>query len=293
MKNQQNYAASVLRNGVAVAVLSVGIMYTSPALAAGKIAYSHVKTAAADQGNEIDKNDLVVEYSRAIYVSDDKHSSMSLGIAVQDTNLYFDEAQLPDMDLVKIKLPLSGSQVLDSGSIVSWTLTPGLHGEADDLSEAESRLEGQAFYIKPSGNLRWVLGGGFGDQFGETKLFPVLGAIWTASAQTEVTLMFPSLKYKYTTEQKKAYSLSLVPVGSQWTWKAGDLGGNTEAGNVSVSGLKLSAGLDWPLANKQVISAELGRITEREFKITRQSDPSFNGTVELEDAWFAQLGWAF
>lgn len=262
-------------------------------MAAGNISYSTIQTVDAKPGFEINQGNLAAEYSLPVYASEDHRKIISVGAAVQDTNITFDAGGVDDLNLAKLKLPITGNNVLESGKLVSWSIVPGLHGEVDELSDADVRVEGQAMVIIPSDSFKWVLGAGFGEQFGEPQAFPLFGAIWGSSPESQWTVMFPMVKYEHTLSTKSKYRITLAPDGAQWSWAANTLADNTDQADVALSGIKLSGGFDWALSEGNTLSFDAGWVTQREFKVTNHEDTDRNVTIDLDDAWFFQVGWMF
>lgn len=280
---------SLFRKSLIIAVVCSPLQV----MAAGQISYSAVNTVDAEPGEEINKGDFAAEYSLPVYASEDHRRSVSVGGAIQDTAITFDEAGVDDLDLIKIKFPVTGNNVLESGKIVSWSVVPGLHGEADELSDADFRIEGQAMMIIPTESRQWVVGLGYGESFGEPQIFPMFGTIWSNSPGTQWTLMFPMVQYEHASSEKSKYRITLAPDGAQWSWAANTLADNTDQADISVSGISLSGGFDWALSGSSTIAFDAGWVINREITVTNHEDADRNVTIDLDDALYFKLGWKF
>lgn len=262
-------------------------------IAEGNISYSSLNTFDAEPGNEIDKQTISAGYSHLVHVSENKRNTLSLGGSLEGTNLTFDDSRLKDTDLLKIKAEGQGLHIFESGKLLSWTLSPGLHGQSGELSDANFRVEGQAMFILPSERRQWIIGAGFGDQFGKPTFFPVIGSIWSPSERSQWTLMFPMVEYQFTESKDMKYKISVVPDGAQWSWKENTISPDTEASDLSLSGIRISAGIEKGVTETGAIAVDLGWVTQRKVEYSQHSDPDLNGSTDLEDAWFVQVGWKF
>ena len=252
------------------------------------IGYSYAFPAKADPGFEIIKQDISVEGNWLVAKTEDNMSFYTAGAGVYDTHLQFD-VRLHDLDLIKVKGMVSGSYIWPSKTMLNWTLSPGWHGEADDLAGADFRVEGQAMVMLPANNIQWILGAGYAESFGQPRFFPLLGGIISAE-QSKLTLMFPLLKYELKSAGKNTYWGSIKPDGAQWGYNANELAANTDPAQLSLSGIKYSLGTDQLLNAQNTISFEAGIITNRQLKVSNANDDSRSATLNLENAWFVRLG---
>jgi hypothetical protein len=268
----------------------VGVNQTASAKV--KVEVSRVAPAKSDPGNEITQDDVKIDFSHPFYQSENKMTSLEGGLSLKSTTLKFDAPQIGDVHLMKLEAPVSGTTIRSAQTVFNWTLSPGMHGETNDFSGAEFRVQGQGLFILPRGSKQWLLGLAYGEHFGKPQVVPVVGAIWQLSEKSQLTTLFPLLKYEYTAETKTKYNVSAQPVGAQWTWQKGAVG-NTEAGNIELSGIQFSGGASAALTKHFTGFFSLGLVTNRKIKISRQSNASINGSLDLKDAWLAQAGLEF
>jgi len=160
------------------------------------------------------------------------------------------------------------------------------------MSDAEFRTQGQLTFVLPRNNKQWILGAAYGEQFGKPQLVPVLGVVWELSERSQLSTLFPLLKYEYLADEKTKYNFAIQPVGAQWTWEKGDVG-NQEPGNIELSAIQFSGGTQIEFSEKYSGSFALGLFTNRKIKVSRQSDTSINASVDLKNAWMAQAGLEF
>ncbi len=273
-------------------LLFVVSVFSANAFSAADISYTHAAPLSDDPGNEITQEDVSANYTQAIPGISSKTNIYSAGVSVKYTHLDFDEPQLSSLELLKLEAPLQGTHILNK-KMVTWTLSPGIHGQANHIDESDFRIQGQTSVIFLRENLKWILGVGFGDTFGEVKAFPVLGAIWQINENSVLTLMFPQVKYEYTTESKTTYSFKIEPSGSQWQWQKGQILNSTVDLDVTVSGIKSTVGVSRKVKEKLIVYSEAGVIANRKFEIFRHDNPSISGEQELENTWVAQLGLKF
>ena len=272
----------------ALVVILLPALATLSGCATGTLSYQHSAPAKSDPGNEIVQDDLQFETSIPVHISEDKKTIYSMGTTIKESHLAFDEPVFGDLDLYKVKFPISGTHVLKD-CIATWTLVPGLHGDTNDPSDADQRVEGNVIIFAPSGSIQWAFGGGFGDDFGEVKAFPILGFIWQASPRSKLTALVPLVKYEYTNAAGNKYNVAVVPEGAEWTWKAGAVG-NQYPANIALSGIKTTIGVDFLRGGNSYYFINAGIITNRKVEVSRADDPSVNGSLELQSVWVAQVG---
>ncbi|CBW25375.1 putative exported protein [Halobacteriovorax marinus SJ] len=267
--------------------------FMTSVFAAADISLDYSVPQEDDKGNEITETNFAAKYTYVLGKSDSEKSTYTLGGDLRYTELKFDEPLLGKLKLLKVKIPVGGTHVLGK-NILKWTLTPGLHGQSDDfLSESEFRPEGNFIFIWPRTNLQWLLGAGFSDTFGETKIFPIFGVVWKLDEKSTLTLMFPQIKYEYLTEAKNKYNFTVAPAGAQWQWKAGQILNNSEDVDVAISGIRFSVGGDFILNDSKYLYTNIGLVTNRKFEIHRHSNTSISGEQELVNSWFFQVGARF
>jgi hypothetical protein len=263
-----------------------------PAFATVDASYTYVEPTSSDPGQQVIRREAEFNAAHNVYQTSDKKHNYAVGVSLLDTRLDFDEPQLNKVELLKVKLPLSGNHSLNDHHSLSWSLTPGMHGEKDEFSEAKFRLEGQALAVYGAGSLRGLYGAGFSDQLGRLQPFPLFGMMWQASAKSNLTIMFPLLKYEYTTEKQNKYNFRIQTTGAQWTWQPEDI--NTkDPGNIIIKGILLAVGGDFKINEKLRAFTSVGLIVNRRFEVTNQNDTSRHAGVNLKNAGSMQAGVIF
>lgn len=270
------------------------LLSSNQAFAEIKASISQSTPDKDEKGNQFDQRDIKFDYSRPVFTSENSSYVVSGGLSLQSTAWDFEDNRLGDVDLIKIKLPFTTHMVLQNRKLFVATITPGLHGEQDDLGAADFRLEGQAMLILLREKLQWIVGLGFSDIFGEPQAFPVLGAVWAASDKLEFNFVLPSLGATYTASASSKYLFTVQPSGGSWSWEAKDLGINNsnESVDIDYQGIRTGIGGSWLFSEKNWLSIKAGIETGRELEISRHSDPDVNATLDLEDAWFVELSYS-
>jgi hypothetical protein len=263
-----------------------------PALASVNASYTYVEPTSSDPGQELIRREAELNAAHTVYKTSDNKSSYALGVSLLDTRLDFDEALLNKVELLKVKLPVSGEHSFNERHSLSWSVVPGMHGEKDSFSDAKFRLEGQAMAVYGSGKVKGLYGAGFGDQFGKLQPYPLFGATWQASQKSNLTVMFPLLKYEYTTEQQHKYNFRIQPVGAQWTWQPEDVNTN-DPGNILVKGTLFAVGGEFKLNEQFRAFTTMGLVVNRRFEVVNQNDTSRHASVTLKNAWSFQAGVLF
>lgn len=275
---------------MALACCLLFIASSHPVLAEISADISYSTPKEDDPGNEIDQCDIKFDYSQQLHQSTDAQYSLKGGLSIHSTSWTFDESRLGDVDLIKVKLPFTSTTVLANEKLFVATLTPGIHGDQDDLSSGDVRLEGQAYFILPRGKHKWMLGAGFSDIFGEPQLYPVVGDIWSVTEKLQLNIVFPALGATYTATPAFKYLLTIQPSGGSWSWEAKDLGVNSdESVDLDLKGIRTAIGAMWDVGDSNWLTLKLGIETNREIEISKHSDASINQTLDLVDSWFVQF----
>lgn len=254
--------------------------------------YTYVEPTSSDPGNELIRREVALNFSQDLYQSENKTKTYGVGLSLLDTRLDFDESLLGKVELLKVKAPIYGMNTLSEKHSLMWNVTPGMHGEKDNFGRARFRVEGQLAAFYHLDQLKFVYGAGFSDQFGKLRPYPLFGSIWQASKKSQVTVMFPLVKYEYTNEKTQKYNFVIQPTGAQWTWKPKGTG-VSDPGNVIVKGTLFALGADFPATKSLRGTASLGLIVNRRFEIANQNDSSRHAGVNLKNAWVAQAGVSF
>lgn len=268
------------------------LVLAAPAYASVNASYTYVEPTSSDPGQEVIRREAEFNAVHNVYVTADNKSSYAVGVSLLDTRLDFDEPTLNKVELLKVKLPFSGAHNLNDHHNLSWNLTPGMHGEKDEFSDAQFRLEGQVMAIYGGGSLKAIYGAGVSDQLGKLQPFPLIGMNWQANAKSSVTVMFPLIKYEYTTEKQNKYNFRIQPTGAQWTWQPEDIN-SKDPGNILIKGTLFAVGGDFKINDSLRGFTSVGLIVNRRFEVTNQNDSSRHAGVNLKNAWSLQAGISF
>lgn len=269
-------------------IFSINV-YADPLL---NISYRYAEPNQADEGNENIQRDLNIEAKVPFYTSKDMKKSYATGLQIQDTYLSFDDPRMNNFDLLKVAIPLHGQFVLGKNVIVS-SISIGKYGLRDDFDNADNRIQGQGFYLFGESDTKWILGAGFGDQFGQTQFFPVVGAIYGISKRSKLSIIFPQIKYDYISESNVNYNFTIQPVGSQWRLKKDYFFDGSKEADLIISGIQYSIGLNTKLNETLGVYANIGVVKDRKFEVTRIEDPAVKEDESLVDQFILQIGFTY
>lgn len=82
---------------------------------------------------------------------------------------------------------------------------------------------------------------------------------------------------------------SAKPSGGEWHWEIAAPGVQAST-DIELTGLRYAPGAEKQVAKSHWLRFEGGLETNREITISLTSDPSTTATVDLENSWFAGLG---
>jgi hypothetical protein len=262
------------------------------ALASVSASYLYAPQASSDPGSEVQRRDASLAITQPFFQSENQKHTYSAGLTILDTEFDFDEPVLGTVDLLKVKVPVTGTEVLGEKTILTWSLVPGLHGSKDDFSKSKLRIEGQALGLYLQNSLKYALGVAVGDSFGKVTAFPLAGLIWQANKQTEITALFPTFKYEYTTESEAKYNFNVMPDGAQWNWESRAVG-NEQPVNVTISGWKFTVGANYKVGSDARLFVNSGIVVARKFGVYNEYNSSRKGTYDLKNAWVFEGGLTF
>ncbi len=272
-------------------LLTSALLLATTAQADISLTVAQSTPTSEDTGNEIRERDINFTGIVPVYATADKKNSFTAGLMLQSNVFKFDDANLPEVDLLKVKLPIGFTHVQSERLIWQATLLPGVHGESNDLSEGEYRVEGTAMAMLPRGDHVWVLGLGYGDVFGEPKVFAVMGAIWKPVEAVTLNLVLPALEADIKVSETFVLTGAIEPAGGQWIWKQGALGNQYE-GDITLTGSRMGVGGEWSFAKGTWLTFRAGLESGREFEV-KNAVTGQKATAELESSAFAQLGIEF
>jgi len=270
----------------------VNFILSSAAFAGFDMNVIKTKQNEDDPGNIIEQSIVNIEYKNLLFKAADSSYFVTIGGAIETTTWNFDSTKIDSLNFMKVKFPISTTMVLSNKKLFTATLIPGIHGDRDKISDGEARLEGQAMTIIPSGNHSWVLGAGFGDSFGETKFYPVIGSIWKVSNDLELNLVLPSLSATYNSSPTTKWLASIGPAGGSWQLTPENYPGIAGVADITVSGIRTGIGAAFEVAKNNWFTIKAGVDSGRNINIASHANPSNEADLDLKNQWFVLLGYS-
>lgn len=231
-----------------------------------------------------------VELKASFAAWDIDGGKLVLGNHTRYTQYQFSAANIEDKDLYEIYFPLSYIQ--KSGS---WThigrLSLGLSSDFEELDQED--LVVSALYrglYKSSAKLDWVLGLGLNRNFGDSQVFPLLGANYQASEQWRFELVLPQIKISYKPQARLLYFFQLKPNGRKWNVEDEQSGNDVD---ITTKEIRTSLGVSYQSTKSLRLSAELGQLFARSIEVS-----DINGIeqeIDIEDSSVISLslGYSF
>lgn len=192
--------------------------------------------------------------------------------------------QIDDKDLYEVSMPMTYITAPSTWQHII-NISPSINSDFKKISEDDFKLSTyyQAQY-NSSKMLTWVLGLGFGYQFGDLQAYPILGIIYRPNSQWHFNIVFPQLKISYTASQKSLWYFSANPTGRTWNVEREDKSGNVD---IVMKEIRVVVGTVYEFDNALALRAEIGGATGRNLNFTR--DNGHDDGLNIDDAIFTGL----
>lgn len=248
--------------------------------------YTYSEPSEGDFEDEVAQHEGKASVLLPVLTKEDYGFGLKVGGAVQANIWTFDNDEVDDFDLYKVKVPVVGSFQATEDIPLDVSLVPGIHSDFEDVDEDDFRLEGSVVgRYRYSETLRFVLGLAVGEEFGDPTVFPVGGVSWTATEALQLDLLFPSPKISYALSDALRVYVAGEPTGGQW-----NVGESDEVQvDIEQKGYRLGAGAEWQVIEAGWLFAMAGAEGGRSVSLAVDDDEIVD-EEDVDDAMFVQLG---
>ncbi len=209
-----------------------------------------------------------------------------IGGAYQANVWTFDNDQIDDFDLHKLKVSLATAFQATEEIPVKVKLVPGIHSDMEDIDSDDFRLEGSVVgSYQYSDVVKFVFGAGFGEEFGDPQAFPIGGVKWRATDELQVDLLFPKPRITYAYSDELQFFAAGEPAGGEW-----NVGEDNRQFDVQQRGYRLGVGAEYQVAEGGWLYAMVGAEGGREISVAVDESEVVD-EEDLDDNAFFQIGY--
>jgi hypothetical protein len=151
-------------------------------------------------------------------------TTVSLGADIKRTDfIASDSSAWPEIDVYDVHLPLGYERTVNTNWNWRLIVSPGLGTDFERVTGDDVRWSvlGLANYVQ-SPDLRWVGGFYYGQAFGESRVFPAIGAVWKFAPEWTLSALMPRPSLTYAPSRPWAFSAIIQPGGGDWNIETGD-----------------------------------------------------------------------
>lgn len=195
--------------------------------------------------------------------------------------------ELEDFTAHSLRLPLRGVWPRKAGWTWMAMVAPAVRSDLESISSDDLGVSALAIGTYPwRTNWRVSAGAVYSQDFGRSRVFPAVGAIWTPSEAWTIDLNFPRPRVAYRVNESLVIGLGLEPGGDQWNV---EIDGTVR--DVALKEYRVGAGFEWAPVRNLAIQGQAGAVVGRELDLRGGGLP--RDERELGETWYARLGLVF
>lgn len=213
--------------------------------------------------------------------------TLTLGLRYIRSDFDISSARITDFDAVAVNVPLRYTY----RGMTNWTwmasLSPGLHTDFDGITSDDIRAAALLIGTRTM-SPEWSLSGGlvYNQDFGRSRVFPAIGALWQPDARWRIEALMPRPRVVYSpTESVDAYWL-IEPSGDSWNIRLPE-----GSRNVGLGQWRTGLGLDVRLGRGLALFVQAGWVFDRELEIRDGRDKV--DSLDIDDTWSVRAGLRF
>jgi len=222
--------------------------------------------------------------------------AFTLGFDYQYTRFEYDRIAGRDRDLHRMQIPL-GFTWRGPAWNVDAAIAPGLSTSSNVFNSfwrdgighdviVTGRIEGS--YRSAADRLRWLTGLAHDRAFGEPRLYPILGVLYSPRPALSMRLALPESELRYAASDRQYVSARLYPAGHRWHVASEELGDNFD---YRVEALRLEGNWSYRLLEAVWIDVSAGYEFRRHHRFIDDRRQLID--ADLDDELFAAIGFRF
>lgn len=269
-------------------LLCVSLGIASAAFAADRmgIDYTFTTPSEGDLEGKVEQHEFRAGGNAALLARPVNQVDVSVGGAFQANVWTFDDHAVEDLEVYKIKAPVSVGFEGFKSIPMQATVAPGLHSDLERVDDEDFRVEGSLMgFYAVSENLTIALGAAYGEEFGDPQLYPLGGLIWKASPDLLAELVFPSPKISYTLNPDLKLFVAGEPTGGEWNLRR-----ENEDYDFRQKGFRVGIGGEYQVVDGGWLFAMAGSENNRSLQVAQDDEEIFGEDVDLDNCTFVQIG---
>jgi hypothetical protein len=253
----------------------------------GNAQYTYSVPSEGDFEDEVSQHEVKVEGHMPVLSEADAGFNLSIGAFYQLNVWTFDDSNIDDFDLHKIKVPIGASFAASEDVRVNLSLLPGLNSDMEEIDGDDFRLDASAAgtYIY-SPTLQFVAGVAYGEEFGDPELYPIGGVIWQATDQLGLRLVFPTPKVTYAASEDLNLFIMGEPTGGEWNVEVND----RDQVDIQQIGFRIGIGAEYQVVEDGWLYAMVGAEGGREISVA-ENEKAVVDELDQDDNAFFQFGY--
>lgn len=174
--------------------------------------------------------------------------------------------------------------------LARWTfwanVTPGLFSDLDGLTSDDYRTlaHGMVMFEALEG-VALSLGASYDRVFGEDRLYPLGGVVWTVTPEWQLRIILPQPAAVYAPTKRLAFFAEARPAGGLWNIRDSL---DNEDYDLSLKTWQIGGGVEFAVVKHMWVHLAGGMDVNREYEIQRDDRSLLES--EADDAWFVRGG---
>ena len=215
-------------------------------------------------------------------------ASLVFGIDYRMTRLDFDRVAVADRVLHALAVPITYLRRQGDWQYVA-RLAPGLATDFDGINSSDFTTSGLFRASRRTSEFtEWVVGAGVSRAFGDSTLYPLVGAVLTPNQHWRLALTLPRLEIGYAPSARLGLFANLYPAGGKWHVHADAPDSDFD---VTFQAVRLELGAEYHLSAGRWIELALGSETGRSVELVDDSQIAVD--FDLEDSSYLMLSLLF
>ena len=267
-------------------LLCAGYLQASEGL---NVSYTYTEPSEGDLEDEVGQHEAKVNGAVKVMHAENDGFDLFVGGAFQMNTWTFDDNRIDDIDMYKVKVPITAGFKAADNILMRVQIAPGIHSDWENVDGDDFRVDGNivgTYVYKP--DLQFVLGVGVGEEFGDVSAYPIVGARWQATDELLVALIFPKPRVSYAVSEDFRLFAAGEPTGGEWN--IGEQDDDADDVDLSVKGYRVGIGGEYQVAPGGWLFAMAGAEGGRELQLGINDDEVFDDDVDLDDCSFVQIG---
>jgi len=211
-------------------------------------------------------------------------STLVLGVRYVRSEFDIESSRIDGFTAHALNVPLRYSYRGMTNWLWLASLGPGLHTDFDGVTADDLRATALLIGTRTLSPSLSVSGGlVYNQDFGRSRVFPAIGAVWKPDETWRVEALMPRPRVVYTPSSRLDLYGVIEPSGDSWNVR---LDGETR--NVGLEEWRAGAGVEWRITGTLALFAQAGWVFDREIEIRERRD-KLDG-IGIDDTWYARAG---